>query len=198
MFHPDYNSITDRLPLSLVKRAYHRLLHHSRNPIPKKQISEKCDRIEDYLRHTLNIYENSLDRRRKTIDRKKLRSQSWPECPTSLSYVYIADKETQADNNNTCNHEEEIKRRVIKELDIIYNHLLEYNRDNFGRLPIFSICLYIPFSLFSFRYFPFGITRFLDSCKTCLRNMRNGLRVTVNCVHFFSQNLGLGKFLAIF
>ena len=67
------------------------------------------------------------------MDRKKLLSQSWPECPTSLSYVYIADKETQADNNNTCNHEEEIKRRVIKELDIIYNHLLEYNRDNFGR-----------------------------------------------------------------
>src|SRR5271170_856784 len=132
MFYPDYNSITDRLPLSLVKRVYHRLLTHSRNPISLEQISKKCDRVEDYLRHTLNIYENSLGQRRKTMDRK--RPQSWPECPTSLSekFVYVADRGTQA-ASTTFDHEKEINRRVMKELDVIYKYLLEYNRDTFGQ-----------------------------------------------------------------
>jgi len=132
MFHPDYKYITDKLPTSLVKRAYHRLLTHSRNPIPLERISKKCDRVEDYLRHTLNIYENSLGRRRKIMDRK--RPQSWPECPTSLSekFVYVADRGTQA-VSTTFDHEKEINRQVMKELDIIYKHLLDYNRDTFGR-----------------------------------------------------------------
>ena len=33
----------------------------------------KHNRIEEYLRHKLNVYEKSLDRKRKTMDRKKLR-----------------------------------------------------------------------------------------------------------------------------
>ena len=71
------------------------------------------------------------------MDRKKLlRPQSWPECPTSLSEkllcVFVADRGTQADST-TYDQESEINRRVIKELDVIYKHLLEYNRNTFGR-----------------------------------------------------------------
>ena len=70
MFHPNYKYITDKLPASLVKRAYQRLLHHSCTPIPLEQISEKNDQIEDYLCHTLKVYQNSLNQKRKTINCK--------------------------------------------------------------------------------------------------------------------------------
>ena len=53
MFHSDYKHIIDRLPESLVKRACERLLHHSKDPVPLESISEKSERIESYLRHTL-------------------------------------------------------------------------------------------------------------------------------------------------
>src|SRR5437763_3364939 len=71
MFHSDYKHITDRLLESLVKRAYERLLHHSKNPVLLESISEKSERIESYLRHTLEIYENSLNRKkRKSMTQK--------------------------------------------------------------------------------------------------------------------------------
>src|SRR5437764_10477278 len=70
MFHPDYKHITDKLPASLVKRVYQRLLHHSHIPISLEQISEKNGKIEDYLCHTLKVYQNSLNRKRKTMNCK--------------------------------------------------------------------------------------------------------------------------------
>ncbi len=76
MFNPNYKYITDKLPISLINRAYQWLLHHSCNPIPSEQISEKNKQIENYLCHILEIYQNLLDQSCKTMDRKKLRSQS--------------------------------------------------------------------------------------------------------------------------
>ena len=67
MFHSDYKHITDRLPDSLVKRAYQGLLNHSKNPVPLEMISGKSGRIESYLRHKLEVYENSLNRKRKSM-----------------------------------------------------------------------------------------------------------------------------------
>ena len=118
---------------SQLERAYQRLLNHTRKPIPQNQISEKNKRIEDYLHHTLEIYQKSLDRNRKTMDRKKLRSQSWPECPEllTLPISYVTDNETQTDN--TCDHEAEINSRVKNELIILQKQLLEYNKETFGR-----------------------------------------------------------------
>ena len=80
MFHPKYKDIIDKLSESLVKRACQRLLNHSRNSIPLELISEKSDRIDSYLRHTLEVYEYSLNRKRRTMNQKKtLHPQSWPE-----------------------------------------------------------------------------------------------------------------------
>ena len=77
MFHSDYKHITDRLPDSLVKRAYQGLLNHSKNPVSLEMISEKSDRIESYLRHKLEVYENLLNKKRKNmVQTKLLRSQS--------------------------------------------------------------------------------------------------------------------------
>src|SRR3990170_3092085 len=120
MFHPDYNYITDKLPVSIKDRAYQRLLNHSYKPIPLNLISEKNKRIEDYLLHTLEIYQKSLDRSRalaptaKTMDRKKSRPQSWPECPAPLTLPisYVTDNGTQTDNI-VCDHEAGINSRVI-------------------------------------------------------------------------------------
>ena len=73
MFHSDYKHIIDRLPESLVKRACERLLHHSKDPVPLESIFGKSERIESYLRHTLEVYENSLNRKkRKTMAQEKV------------------------------------------------------------------------------------------------------------------------------
>src|SRR6266542_1896405 len=94
MFHSDYKRIIDRLPESLVKRACERLLHHSKDPVPLEAISEKSERIESYLRHTLEVYENSLNRKRRNMAQEKvLRPRSWPECsvfPASPA-IYVTD-----------------------------------------------------------------------------------------------------------
>ena len=72
MFHFDYKYITDRLSDSLVKRAYQDLLNHSKNPVLLEMISGKSGQIESYLRHKLEVYENSLNRKRKNIVQTKL------------------------------------------------------------------------------------------------------------------------------
>src|SRR4051812_31331967 len=127
MFNPDYNYITDKLPISIKDRAYLRLLNHSHKPIPLNQISEKNKQIEDYLHHTLEIYQKSLDR---TMDRKKLCSQNWPECPApylTLPISYVTDNGTQTDN--TCDHETEINSH---ELIVLQKQMLKYNKETFG------------------------------------------------------------------
>src|SRR5436853_1550212 len=81
MFHSDYKHITDRLPDSLVKRAYQGLLNHSKDPVSLEMISEKSGRIESYLRHKLKVYKNSLNRKRKNMAQTKLlHPRNWPEC----------------------------------------------------------------------------------------------------------------------
>ena len=72
MFHSDYKHITDRLPDSLVKRAYQSLLNHSKNPVPLEMISGKSGQIELYLRHKLEVYENSLNRKCKNMAQEKV------------------------------------------------------------------------------------------------------------------------------
>ena len=134
MFHSDYKHIIDRLPESLVKRTCERLLYHSKDPVPLESISGKSERIESYLRHTLEIYEHSLNRKRKTMTQEKiLRPRSWPECNIfpALPTIYVTNN-TQT-NNITCNHEEENNHQVINELKVLSQHLLDYNKRTFEK-----------------------------------------------------------------
>ena len=136
MFHSDYKHIIDRLPESLVKRACQRLLHHSKDPVLLESISEKSERIESYLRYTLEVYNHSLNRKRrnKSMDQKKLRPRSWPECnvfPASPA-IYVTDIGVQT-NNTTCDHEEENNRRVMNQLRVFRQHLLDYNKKTFEK-----------------------------------------------------------------
>ena len=141
MFHSDYNHITDRLPDSLVKRAYQGLLNHSKNPVPLEIISGKSGRIESYLKHKLEVYENSLNRKHKNMAQTKLlRPRSWPECnvfPAS-SAIYVTKSNTQTDNITwpealKHDHEEENNRRVMNELKVFRQHLLDYNKRTFEK-----------------------------------------------------------------
>src|SRR3954449_8814302 len=62
-FHPDYKPIIDKMPPSLVKRAFGQLLNIKRNPVLPEEITEKSDRIEQYLLHKLIVYEQAKSRR---------------------------------------------------------------------------------------------------------------------------------------
>ena len=138
MFHSDYKHITNKLPESLIKRAYQGLLNHSKNPVPLEMISGKSGRIESYLRHKLEVYENSLNRKRKNMAQEKLlRPRSWPECnvfPASPT-IYVTDSEIQTDSI-ACDHEEENNRRVMNELKVLSQHLLDYNRRTFEKFML--------------------------------------------------------------
>jgi len=135
MFHSDYKHITDRLPDSLVKRAYQGLLNHSKKPVPLEMISRKSGRIESYLRHKLEVYDNSLNRKRKNMAQTKLlRPRSWPECNVfpALPAIYVTDSNTQTDSIPR-NHEEENNIRVMNELKVLSQHLTDYNRKIFEK-----------------------------------------------------------------
>jgi len=136
MFHSDYKHIIDRLPESLVKRACERLLHHSKDPVPLESIFGKSERIESYLRHTLEVYENSLNsKKRKTMAQEKvLHPRSWPECNVfpALPTIHVVDSGVQTEEI-AHDHEEENNRRIVNELKVLSHHLLDYNRRTFGK-----------------------------------------------------------------
>src|SRR6266498_1669589 len=98
-------------------------------------ISGKSGRIESYLRYKLEVYENSLNRKRKNMAQEKiLHPRSWPECnvfPASPA-IYVTDNGTQT-INITCDHEEENNRQVMNELKVLSQHLVDYNRRTFKK-----------------------------------------------------------------
>ena len=67
MFHVDYKLITDKLPPSILERAYNQLLSQKHNPISPDQIIEKHDQIENHLRNALKVYEKYKARNRKKL-----------------------------------------------------------------------------------------------------------------------------------
>ncbi|CAG8521192.1 11144_t:CDS:1, partial [Dentiscutata heterogama] len=149
MFYPDYNPIIVKLPKSLVKRAYHRLLHHSRSPVTSKQISKKYDRIENYLYHTLEVYKKRLNRKHKKqiqiIDLLENLSYNYNKKASVKTHIDIINQESQTqdtipicscDQTHRCPcfaYEDEINRRVKKEVNVLFQRLLEYNKKTFDK-----------------------------------------------------------------
>ncbi|CAG8577761.1 11181_t:CDS:1 [Funneliformis caledonium] len=62
-FHPDYKPIIDKMPPSLVKRAFDQLLKIKCNPVLPKDITEKSNQIEQYLRNKLIVYEQAKNQK---------------------------------------------------------------------------------------------------------------------------------------
>ncbi|GES80244.1 hypothetical protein GLOIN_2v1817918 [Rhizophagus clarus] len=48
-FHPDYKPIIDKIPPSLVKRAFDQLLNIKRNPVLPKEITEKSKKSKGFV-----------------------------------------------------------------------------------------------------------------------------------------------------
>src|SRR6266516_3446857 len=121
-FNQVYSELLAKLPTSLINKAWIRLTSRKRNPLSEKEASEINPIVESFLKHEAIRYQKRLMRQRRT--------QSWPECPTSSSfkkipYICVTNSDAQTDNI-TCDHEEENNRRVMNELKVIHQHLLDY------------------------------------------------------------------------
>src|SRR5947207_13547611 len=81
---------------------------------------------------------------------RQRQTQSWPECPTLLPFekistIYVADNRTQTDDSTWSNqrgfsnqalkhdHEEENNCQVMNELKVLFWHLVDYNKQTFGK-----------------------------------------------------------------
>lgn len=130
IFHFDYKHITDRLPDSLIKRAYQGLLNHFINPVLLEIISGKSDRIKSYLRHKLEVYENLLNRKCESIAQEKLLCPwSWPECnvfPASPA-IYVADNRIQT-NNTTCYYNKRTFEKFMQDIEREYRKQISANK----------------------------------------------------------------------
>jgi hypothetical protein len=141
-FNQAYSKLLAELPPSIKIEAWVRLTSRKRNPISKKEASEINPIVESFLKHEAIRYQKRLMRQKRT--------QSWLECPTLLPFkevstIYVADNGTQTDDstwsgqrgfsNQALKHdyEEENNRRVINELKVLSQHLVDYNKRTFGK-----------------------------------------------------------------
>jgi hypothetical protein len=67
-------------------------------------------------------------------NKKLLRSQSWLECNVfpATPHIFVTDNGIQT-VNIMCDYEEENNRRVMNELKVLAQHLLDYNKRTFGK-----------------------------------------------------------------
>src|SRR6266487_252154 len=107
--------------------AWIHLTSQKHNPLSEKEASEINPIVESFLKHEAIRYQKRLMHQR--------RIQSWPECPTSfkkIPYIFVTDNGSQTDNI-TCDHEKENNRRVMNELKVFRQHLLDYNKRTFEK-----------------------------------------------------------------
>src|SRR5205814_1061639 len=126
-FNQAYSDLLAKLPASLINETWVRLISRKRNPLSEKKASEINPIVESFLKHEAIRYQKRLMRQRRT--------QSWPECPTSfkkIPYTYVTDNDTQTDSI-TCDHEKENNQRVMNELKVLTQHLLDYNKRTFEK-----------------------------------------------------------------
>ena len=135
MFNQAYSDLLAKLPASLINEAWIRLISRKRNPLSEIEASEINPIVESFLKHEVIRYQKRLMRQRRT--------QSWSECPTTLSFkkipaIYVADIETQTNDTTRPetlkhDHEEENNHRVINELKVLSWHLVDYNKRTFEK-----------------------------------------------------------------
>ena len=134
VFNQAYSDLLAKLPASLINKTWIHLISRKCNPLSEKEASEINLIVESFLKHEVIRYQKRLMRQRRT--------QSWLECPTLLPFkkistIYVADNGTQTDDSTwrsssnqvlKHNHEEENNRRVMNELKVLSQHLVDYNK----------------------------------------------------------------------
>ncbi|CAJ0830017.1 7825_t:CDS:1 [Entrophospora sp. SA101] len=136
-FNQAYTYLIQQLPPSLVEEAWRRLTTRKRNPFTLLEACGIDPAIEDFLQHEIIVYNRKKERQR--------RSSSPLE---NLSRVYnteMTNQESQTQDTIpicTCDQvhkcpcfasKEEINRQVKKEVDILFQRLMEYNEKTFGK-----------------------------------------------------------------
>ena len=127
VFNQAYSDLLAKLPASLINEAWVRLTSWKRKPLSEKEASEINPIVESFLKHEAIRYQKRLMRQRRT--------QSWPESPSSfkkIPFTYVSDNDTQTDSI-TCDHKKENNHRVMNELKVLSQHLLDYNRWTFEK-----------------------------------------------------------------
>jgi hypothetical protein len=128
-----------KLLASIINEVWICLTLRKCNLLSEKKASEINPIVESFLKHEAIRYQKRLMHQKRT--------QSWLECSTILPFkeistIYVADNRTQTDNSTWWDssnqalkhdHEEENNRRVMNELKVLSQHLLDYNRRTFGK-----------------------------------------------------------------
>nr|CAG8449713.1 14781_t:CDS:1 [Entrophospora candida]CAG8594764.1 14378_t:CDS:1 [Entrophospora candida] len=135
-FNKAYSGLINKLPPSLVNEAWTRLISRKRNPMNEEEASTINPIVELFLRHEVNKYQKKLKSQRK----------SWPLLKNSLYDVNMVNQESQTrdiialicrcdqTHNRPCfASEKEINHQVKKEVDVLFQRLLEYNEKTFGK-----------------------------------------------------------------
>ena len=118
-FHPDSKPIIDKMPPSLVKRAFDQLLNIKRNPVLPEEITEKSDRIEQYLRHKLIVYEQEKNRRAFVYSMDTGMQTENSSFSDKAIQTDSLDKATQTENIDFLTKLEQIKKANILLIDAI-------------------------------------------------------------------------------
>ncbi|CAG8679624.1 13908_t:CDS:1 [Acaulospora colombiana] len=102
-----------------------------RNPLTELEACGINPNIEDFL-HEITVYTRKKKRQRRSSS--PVENLSNNNKVSVKTHINMADQETQTldTNSRACNHEEEINRRVKKEVYILFRRLLEYNEKTFG------------------------------------------------------------------
>jgi hypothetical protein len=80
-FNQAYSELLAKLPASIINEIWICLTSRERNPLSEKEASEINPIVESFLKHEAIRYQKRLMHQRRT--------QSWLECPTSLSFKKI-------------------------------------------------------------------------------------------------------------
>ncbi|CAG8620279.1 2438_t:CDS:2, partial [Racocetra persica] len=143
-FKPKKKQITIPPSSTDCRRGYISLIS-----VTSEQISKKYDRIENYLYHTLEVYEKGLNRKHKKqiqiIDLLENLSYNYNNKASVKTHIDMINQESQTqdtilicscDQTHRCPcfvYEDEINRRVKKEVNVLFQQLLEYNEKTFDK-----------------------------------------------------------------
>ena len=141
-FNKAYSDLIRQLPPSLAYEAWTRLISRKRNPITEEEASSINPIIELFLKHEVDRYQKKLKYPRQNSS--PLENLSYNSEASVKTHIDMVNQESQTQDIVpicTCDKahkcpcfvgEEEINRRVKKEIDILCQRLLEYNEKTFG------------------------------------------------------------------
>lgn len=134
LFNPEYKELYDKLPTSILKMVYNKLLK-GRNKIPFDELNKIDDRIEQALKRQIELYEKKkikcLDRIREVRNLEKINAIDVEEVEEEVKEMEVKinekvldddipeemtntiDEMTPVENNEVKTHVEDNKIKVV-------------------------------------------------------------------------------------